>query len=401
MILAPQTLAKDMTISDDDLRAAYQSRKAEFVTPSKRSAEVVTVGDEGKAKALDASWAGGADWAQVQKDAQAAGGAAIELDQAARSEWPSPELAMAVFDAKPGSVSAPVRLSGSWAVVHVTKELPGVERGFDQVKNELRDRVLAEKAADVIYDRANKLDSILGGGATLDQLPADLGLAAVTGTLDAEGKTTEGQPAPIPGPTELREAVVAAAFAARKGDPPHLTEVPTPSTGGSSYYALELEDTTPAAPKPFDAVRDQVRANWTEDAIHKEQETAAAALLAGVKGGATLADMAARAGLSVTRSPLTGRAEPTAGVPLELVHPLFATKQGEPTMVRTADGFVVAVPAIIEHPDPKADPIGFGRVREALARAIGNDVELTYVRALRDRTPPVVNQKMLDSIAQP
>ena len=132
--------------------------------------------------------------------------------------------------------------------------------------------------------------------------------------------------------------MVTAAFAAHKGDPPHLTEVPTPSTGGSSYYALELEDTTPAALKPFSEVQDQVRADWTADAIHKEQETAAAALLAAVKGGETLSDAAARSGLTTTRSPLTGRAEPTPGVPGELLPSLFATKQGEPTMVarRTA-----------------------------------------------------------------
>jgi len=401
VILAPQTVAKGMTISDDELRAAYENRKAEYVTPGKRSAEVVSAPDEAKAKALAASWTGGADWARMQQEAKAAGGVAIEFNDATRQEFPSPELGQAVFDAKPDAVSDPIHGPAGWAVVRVTKVLPASERGFDQVKDELRDRVLADKAADVIYDRANKLDSILGSGSSLDQLPTDLGLAAVTGTLDAGGNTTEGRPAPLPGSPELRDAIVAAAFAAHKGDPPHLTEVQTPSTGGSSYYALELEDVTPAAPKPFDAVQDQVRADWTEDATHKEQEIAAAALLAAVKGGEKLADAAPRDGLTVVRSPPTGRAEPAPGVPGELIQPLFAAKPGEPTMVRTPDGFVVAVPAMVEHPDPKTDPIGYGRVREALSGALSNDVELTYVRALRDRMPPKVNQKMLDSVAQP
>ncbi len=401
VILTPETVAKDMTVSDDELRASFDSRKADFATPGKRSAEVVSVADEAKAKAIAASWASGADWAHVQQEAQAAGGAAIELDEATQPEWPTAELGKAVFDAKLDSVSGPVRIPTGWAVVRVTKDVPRTERSFDQVKDELRQRALAEKAADLIYDRANKLDTLLGGGTSLDQLPTNLGLAAVTGTLNAEGKTSSGEPAPIPGPAELRDAVITAAFAAHKGDPPHLTEVPTPSTGGSSYYALELEDTTPAALKPFSEVQDQVRADWTADAIHKEQETAAAALLAAVKGGETLSDAAARSGLTTTRSPLTGRAEPTPGVPGELLPSLFATKPGEPTMVRTPDGFVVAVPAVVERPDPKADPIGFGRVREALSRAMGNDVELTYVRALRERVRPTVNQQMLDTIAQP
>ncbi len=401
VILAPQTLAKEITISDDDLRAAYEARRQDYVTPARRSAEIVSAPDETKAKAIAAAWRTGADWAKVQQDAQAAQAAAIELADAARPEFPSPELGQAVFAAPLDMVTGPVQAGASWVVVRVTKELPGAERGFDQVKDELRDRMLAEKAADMIYDRANKVDNLLGGGTTLDQVPGDLGLAAVTGTMDAQGNSAEGRPAPIPGPPELRDALIAAAFQARKGDPPRLTEVRSPSTGGSAYYAVEVEDITPLAQRPFDEVKDKVSADWTADAVRREQEAAAAALLAEVKGGATLADAAAKAGLKVTRTPLTGRAAPAEGVPPELVEPLFAVKQGAPTMVRTQDGFLVAVPAVVELPDPKTDPIGFDRARDGLARSMADDTELLFVRALRDRTPPRINQKTLDSIAQP
>ncbi|MBN9559620.1 MAG: SurA N-terminal domain-containing protein [Alphaproteobacteria bacterium] len=401
VVLSPQTLAKDIKVSDEDLRAEYEARKSEYVTPPKRSAEVITAPDEAHAKQLAAAWKAGADWAKMQQEAQAAGGSAIDLTDAKQAEFPSPELGKAIFAAAPDAVSDPIHDAAGWAVVRVTKVTPGTERSFDQVKDELRDRVLAEKATDLMYDRANKVDNILGSGTSLDQLPSDLGLGAMTGTLDAEGNTPQGQPAPIPGPPELRSAIATAAFQAQKGDPPHLIEVPTPSTGGSSYYALELEDVTPAAQKPFDTVKDQVKADWTRDAIHKEQETAAAQVLSEVKGGMSFADAAAKAGLTVRRSPLTGRATPAEGVPPELVRPLFAAKKGEPLMVETPDGFVVAVPATIEQPDPKADPADYDKVRQALMRAIGDDIELTFAKALRDRTPPKINQKLLDQIAQP
>jgi peptidyl-prolyl cis-trans isomerase D len=401
VVLSPQTLAKDIKVSDEDLHAEYEARKSEYVTPPKRSAEVITAPDEAHAKQLAAAWKAGADWAKMQQEAQAAGGSAIDLTDAKQAEFPSPELGKAIFAAAPDAVSDPIRDAAGWAVVRVTKVTPGTERSFDQVKDELRDRVLAEKATDLMYDRANKVDNILGSGTSLDQLPSDLGLGAMTGTLDAEGNTPQGQPAPIPGPAELRSAIATAAFQAQKGDPPHLIEVPTPSTGGSSYYALELEDVTPAAQKPFDTVKDQVKADWTRDAIHKEQETVAAQVLSEVKGGMSFADAAAKAGLTVRRSPLTGRATPEEGVPQELLRPLFAAKQGEPVMVETPDGFVVAVPAAIDQPDPKADPADYAKVRQALMRAIGDDIELTFAKALRDRTPPKVNQKLLDQISQP
>jgi peptidyl-prolyl cis-trans isomerase D len=288
-----------------------------------------------------------------------------------------------------------------WNVVRVIKTVPASKRTFDEVKDEIKRRLLAEKAADLMYDRANKIDNILGSGAPLEQLPGDFGLAGVTGTLDAEGKTPQGEPAPIPGPPELRDAIVQAAFQTQKGDPPRLTEVQTPSNGGSAYYALEVEDITPAAQKPFEQVAAQVKADWTRDAIRKEQEEAAAKILADVKGGASLTEVAAKAGLPLRRTPLTTRAEPAQGVPPALVQPLFAAKKGEPTMVETGDGFIVAVPAEIVEPDPKADPAGYGRVQEALARGIGNDMEISFAKGLRARAEPRVNQKLLDQIAQP
>ena len=283
----------------------------------------------------------------------------------------------------------------------MTGVTPGSERSFDDVREELRRRLIAEKAADVIYDRANKLDNLLASGTTLDQLPDDLGLGAVQGTLDQQGRTMAGQPAPIPGAPELREALVQAAFQAAKGEPPRLTEVQTPSSGGSAYYAVSVEDVTPAAPRPFEEVQDQVRADWTRDAVRHEQEQAAARVLAAVKGGQSIEDAATVAGLTVRRTPLTGRSEAAEGVPAPLLRPLFGLKPGEPAMVETPDGFVVAVVGEIQRPDHAADPAGYAQLQDALTRSIGNDTELVLANALRNRAQPQVNRRQLDAIIQP
>ena len=66
--------------------------------------------------------------------------------------------------------------------------------------------MLADKAADLMYDRANKVDNVLGSGASLDEMPSDLGLVGVAGTLDAAGQH-RGRHAgadPRPGRTEDR-----------------------------------------------------------------------------------------------------------------------------------------------------------------------------------------------------
>lgn len=396
--LSPQTLAKDIAITDDDLRAAYDQHKAQYIKPEKRSAEVVSAPDETKAAALAAEWRGGADWPQMQKAAQEAGGSAVALDDATEREFPDTDLARTVFAATPNTVSDPAKGALGWFVIRVTRVSPGSERSFDAAKEELRDQVLTAKGADLIYDRANKVDNVLGSGAGLDEMPSDLGLVGVAGTLDAQGNTIDGTPAPIPGPSELRSALIKAAFEVQKGDPLRLVEVQTPSTGGSAYYAISVEDVTPPSVKPFEGVKEQVAADWTRDAQRHAQEQAAAKLLAAVKGGQSLADAATVAAVTVRRTPLVTRGAGAEGIPQQLAQALFGLKPGEPTMVEAGDEFVVAVPAEIVEAKPETDPAGYGQVREAVSRSVSGDLATVFADALRVRAQPQINQPVVNNV---
>jgi peptidyl-prolyl cis-trans isomerase D len=398
IVLSPETLAKDIPITDADVQAAYDQHKSLFVKPEKRSADVVSVPDETKAAALAAEWRGGADWPAMQKAAQDAGGSAVALDDATEQEFPDAELARGVFAAATDVVSDPAKGALGWYVVRVTKVTPGSARSFDEVKAEVRSQLLAAKAAELMYDRANKVDNVLGSGAGIDEIPSDLGLAGVAGTLNAEGNTKDGMPAPIPGPAELRSALIKAAFEVQKGDPLRLVEVPTPETGGSAYYAVSVEDVIPPAEKPFDEVKEQVSADWTHDARRHVQEQAAAKLLAAVKGGQSLADAATVAGVTVRRTPLVTRDAGAEGMPPQLGQALFRLKPGEPTMGESGDAYIVGVPAEIVEADPKADPAGYAQLREAVARSSANDLAAVFADALRARARPRINQSIVDTV---
>ncbi len=395
VVLSPETVTREMQVSDDELKGAYEQHRAEYSRPEKRSLAVFLLSDEAKARELAAKWAAGSDIAALTTDA---GAPPVELNDATRIEIPAPELAEAAFAATAGTVPPPVHSALGWHVLKVTAITPGVDQPLDEVRDALRARVLADKAADLIYDRAGKLEDLLTGGAALDDLPGDFGLAAVTGTLDAQGNTPEGAPAPIPGAPELRTALIQAAFQMKKGDPAHLTEAPRQASGGQAYFAVVVEDVTPPAVKPMAEVADAVRADWTRDAVRHEQETQAARILAEIKAGKPLAEAAA--GLEVRHLPPVLRATGATDVPAQLVDPLFNLAVGEPTMIETPDGFVVAVLTSVEDSNPDADAIGFGQIRDGLTKALGDDVQGILIAALRARANPKVNAAALDSIAQ-
>jgi len=325
----------------------------------------------------------------------------VALDRATQPELPDADLAKAVFAATPDTVLPPVKGALGWYVLKVTAAISGSAKSFDDVKAELRNRLLAEKATDLMYDRANKIDNLLGNGTPFDQLPGDLGLVGVEGTMDQQGNTAAGTPAPIPGPPALREAIVTAAFKVQKGDLPQLTEVQTPSVGGSAYYALTVEDIIPPAVKPYSAVTAQVTADWTADQKRHAAEVKAAKLFTALKGGRSLADVAAVAGVPVTHTPLATRDNAAQQMPPALAEILFTLKPGEPTMVATPSAFVVAVPAKIDVPKVADDPGGFKQVRDAVAGSIGNDIVTIFATAVRDRANPRINKENYDSVVQP
>ncbi len=402
VVMAPEKLAAEIVPDEADLRAAYDARAAEFVQPERRSVQVVLSQDEAKAQALAARWSSGADWAAVQAAAREAGAAPVELADAVRDEIPAPELAGAIFSATPDTVVGPVRSPLGWHVLRVTKVTPGTTRSFDEVRPLLVAQIQANRAADLLYGRANKVDDLLAGGTPLDELPGDLGLEAVTGTLDAQGLTDKGVRAPIPGSETLRAALVENVFKTAPGEPPRLVEAPRTPGKVAGFYAFVVEEVLPSTPRPFDEVADKVLADWRQAEIRRTQEQEAAGLMASVKGGQSLADAALVAGLPVRRLPAVSRgAKPADEVPLQLVNPLFELKPGEATMAETVDGFVVAVLAEVEPVQPDGDPVGYGQVRDALAKAVADDVQAVLTAGLRARTNPQVNKAMVDRVVQP
>jgi peptidyl-prolyl cis-trans isomerase D len=284
--------------------------------------------------------------------------------------------------------------------VKVTKIVPGTDTTFDQAKDKLRAQVLASKAAGLIDDRANKVDQLLGNGTSLDQMPSDLGLVGVAGTLDAQGQTQAGTPAPIPGPAELKAAILAVVYRTKPNDPPQLIEVPTPSVGGSSYYALAVESIIPPGKKPFDAVKDQVADDWKQDQRRRTENAAATAMMTAVQGGQSFSDAATVAGVTPHLSPLVTRSESSADMPPDLQRVLFGLKKGEATMVETSDGFVVAQFAEVVPPDPAKDTAGYDQARTAITRSVQSDVEAVFVDALRQRAEPRTNQSGFDSVVR-
>ena len=70
------------------------------------------------------------------------------------------------------------------------------------------------------------------------------------------------------------------------------------------------------------------------------------------------------------------------------------------TTVETPEGFYVVSPADVSDPDPSTDPAAASKLRPALNKSLADDVEVTYVNALRGRVQPTMNRQVLDQLTQ-
>jgi hypothetical protein len=101
----------------------------------------------------------------------------------------------------------------------------------------------------------------------------------------------------------------------------------------------------------------------------------------------------------VTRSGPVTRTRSPPGAPENLGQILFTLKVGEPTMLTTPSGFVVATLADIVHPDGKNDPDGMKQVHDGLARALRDVVIESYAHALLTEARVVPNEALVQQLS--
>src|SRR3954447_3877485 len=265
-VLTADLLAREVEVTEAEIAAAYEGRRGQFGTPERRRLAQALVPDEAKAREISAAWTGGADFEAVAAQAKAAGGEAIELGEVERAGLPVPELAEAAFAAPEGTVTAPVQSPFGWHVFKVEKVEPGQGRPLAEVHDQLKRDLAQEKAADIAFERANKVEDALAGGATLAEVAKQYGLGLASFRTDANGLAREGKPVELPVIEASRAPLLKAVFGTEKGAAPRLQETE------AGFVAVEVKDIIAPALRPFETVEPAVRAAWTADARRREQE---------------------------------------------------------------------------------------------------------------------------------
>jgi len=388
--LRAEDLLEEVHASEADVAAEYEDRLPELSTPEVREVEQILLDSEEPAGEAARRIKAGEDFYKVAQEAAGLNEAATRLGEQRREDL-LPEAADAVFALALGEASRPVKTAFGWHVFRVTKISPGRKPTLEEAKPKLVEELKRRRAAEAMFDMANRIDDALAGGSSLEDVSQQFKLRYVKlGAVDPEGKNARGEAIDS---LPSSEAFLRAVFSTEKGVEPQLREF---EDGG--YFILRVDEVTPPALRPLDQARQEVVEAWkAERRLAAAGERAAA--LAEATRQADLAQLAKEADFAFVRTEPLTRQEATGypALSFEAAQALFGLNPGETatTANREGDGRLTLKLVEIRAADPAADAAGVARLRDQIRASMADDLLTGFRGALEREIEVRINEQAI------
>ena len=310
-------LAAQTTVSDADLKAAYEKNKQQYVQAEKRHASHILIAstdnDAADKKLADDVYAqakAGKDFAQLAKQYSKDPGSAEkggDLGWADHTTFVGP-FTDALFSMSEGEIRGPVKTQYGYHIIRLDGIQAGKIKSFDEARPELEADLRKNGATDRFGEIQEKLQTQMENspGATLEGLAKEFQLQTgdVPQFLRGAGGGTLGPAPPV------QELVFGdAALAPGRLAGPVLV-------GDDRLVIVKVIDRHPPQPKPLAEVRESIVATLKKDngldAAYKAAEAAAAKLTA----GGSFDDLVKGAGVTAEPARFIGRNDPAVPAPI-------------------------------------------------------------------------------------
>jgi peptidyl-prolyl cis-trans isomerase D len=292
----------------------------------------------------------------------------------------------AVFAMKPGEVSGPVQSEFGWHVIKLSEITPARTRPFEDVRAQIETDLRRQKVAQKFASAADQFQNLVYEQAdSLAPVAKALGLAVQTSPL-----VTRAQAQQIAlGSAKLAEALFSPESIASKRNTDAI------EVGPNAMMAARIVEYKPAAPRPFDEVKDEIRRQLVRQAATHLASNAGREKLALLEQGKTdrEAGVAFAKPVAIVRNRLQPGFTPEA---LTRIFQADATKL--PRYIGTASdrgGFAIYRLNKVIQP-AEADPAKLAAARTRIAEMQNREVFDAYVNALKAKAKVEVNKAVLD-----
>ncbi|MDW4548943.1 SurA N-terminal domain-containing protein [Defluviimonas sp. D31] len=377
--LSPEMLEGKVELDEDALRASYQERIDEFVTPERRLVERLVYPNEEAAEAAKARFEAGE--VTFEDLARERGLTLPDTDLGEMSEAALGAAGAPVFALEEPGVVGPLPSDLGPALYAMNGILEAQEVTFEEARPDLATEASADRARRMIADRTDAIEDLLASGATLEEVADETEMELGEVAFDA---TTEDG---IAAYSAFRDA----AQAATDADFPTLTAL---DDGG--VFALRLDGIDAPALRPLDEVRDAAAEAWTRDETHKRLVARADEVKAELEAGKALE----ATGLVTTRYEDFARGGFLSGAPADVAEQAFTLAEGEAAVVETPE--TVHVVALTGITAAAADGPELTRARDALevqfGQSLAQDMFELFTEALQAEAGIRIDQAAVNAV---
>src|SRR6185437_10279018 len=285
LALTPEAIGPSIEVSDADVKAVYERNPNNaFGAPEKRDVQQILFFNKDEAHKAAERLAAGTSFDDLIKD-PAIKDKFKDLGLVAKLQLPDEKVANAAFALQAGQVSGAIDGLYNSTIVRVTKIEPGNIKQFSEVEAEIRKNIAIERARPEINKLRDKVEDQIGSGTPLAEIAKSLKLPVQTiDAIDRSGRGRDGKPITLPNGANLINAIFAA-------DANVENDALQTRDGGVIWYNVDA--VTASRDRTLDEVKDEVAARWHDEQVIEHLNAKAKELLAKLKDGAKLADLAA------------------------------------------------------------------------------------------------------------
>lgn len=389
LMLSAAAIAERTVLSADDVRTYYEQNSARYATPEERRASHVLLllepgasaqtrqAAQSKAQELVRQARAGADFAALAREhSQDPGSAGNGGDLGwFRRDTMVKSFADAAFALAEGAVSDVVETEFGLHVIKLTGIKPGAARGFEAVRAEIEAELKLQQAGRRFAETADAFsNTVYEQSDSLQPAAERFGLAVRT--AESLARTGAGVPAdsPLANPRLLSALFATESIRSRRNT--DAIEV-----GGNTLVSARIVEHRPAARRPFENVREEVRSMVVATQAARLAREAGAARLAELRGGATPAGFGqARAVSRVAAAELPAAAlEAVFRAPSDKLPAFVGVDLG-------LQGYAIYQLERVTDPSPEAIAQRREQYAQQVARLYGQQQTADLVETLKART---------------
>lgn len=390
LALTPDTLANPAQVSEADARARYEQVKGtRFGQAERRTIQQMVFPDPAEAKTVSDRIKSGETTFEAAASERSIDPASLNLGTFARTELIDQAVGDAAFSLPAGGVSEPVQGRFGTVLVRVAEVLPEAARPFEEVADQVRREVAAERARSRIAEVHDQIEDQRAGARPLGEIAKEKGLALVTlPAVERGGRDKSGNPIP---PVPEREALLTAAFASDIG-----VDNEALRTRDGGYVWFDVTGIEPARDRTFEEVRAEVEAQRRTEEVSRALRERAAGLVERLNKGEDLAAVVADTGAQPRSAPELSRGTAEGELSAAIVGQLFATPVGKAAQAALEDGRrVVFRPTGATVPPYLTTSQQSEAVENQLRTVFTDDVLAQLVARLQNEVGVTVNQDVL------